>query len=897
MMYLILHPRTLRLADTTPRSSRFQRRLNNKNKTSALRTAIGAALLSMICAAPASAALLATPFPESPLPADPSYNDGSWTDGNIPEVDFGWDDYLPLTGSISLAKNTRYFVSVDDTSTWKTSSFIRADRDYSDLTLSMGGSSLRFDIHGNIKTFASVDDGKSITFENGKFLQIRYSPTARASYLFNIKDGNSSLTIDVDDLWFEFDAKSSNAANIIYSLGKIDIRSKGDAVFLMDATQNVELNSHTVAIIQLTAGSFDHVIDGNRIFLKYGEELKTTKDNIGIQTEQVGGTLTIGSDSTELIQIANAKSALVTKTGAGSTTKLTANRIELIAPDQGGVAGIFGQAPNSTIQLGKSGSEVFITGFDSAIDIGYDISGGNPKVTLTTATLKLFESDGNLVSSGRSSLSITAEKIILNGDVSADKYASADIDFGTSGSWVGKATEVSHGSISAKMSSGTEWKLTGSSSLSNLEAEKAVIDISNHDENGLPQIDSENPITLSVEAFKGADNRFILGTNLAEGVSSQITIYGGSAAEGEGVQYVSVNDVDSALDLTNFEETLFASVNENAGITFEGVEALSARGLTLQTPGVRSETADGIVKWFFTPEGGETKPGYTPQAAHQSLDAGYYLWRSIDEGTRERFGDLRKGAAGGAWGRVSAGRLSHDGFETDYAAYRLGFDGAPSENTRLGVLFEYVDGDVDGRWGDGDSKLASGAVYGLWMSETGSYFDAGVRVGHYDASYDNKTELIDSFNLRSMAYGAWVETGHEFALSSGFFVTPHFGLNIGRIDGEDFTTDQGIRGRTDSVESAIASYGVDFGMSASAWTASASIVGKTEMLGDMAMRASTAEGSISERWSHSDTWFEAGVAAAFRPTENLQAWLNVKRSFCSEIDADWHVNVGIRRSF
>ena len=758
----------------------------------------------------------------------------------------------------------------------------------------MGGKSLRFDIHGSIKTFGTTKGNSSFAFKNGKSLQIRYSPTeeAQAARVF-LLSSNSSLTINVSDLWIEFMGRSTQTESIIKGQGKIDINANdGNAVFLMNSTAN--RTEQASAIIQITGGSKEHQINGNNIFFRYGDSFTDNSTRYGIWTSQSGGTLTIGSDSTELIQIANAKTALRID-GYESATKLTADRIELIAPDQGGVAGITGDTFDSSFEFGKSGSEVFIVGFDTAVSLS-----GNNQFTAgkIDAPLKYFESDGDLLSIDGSSLSIVAEKVVLHGDVNAFD-ASADIDFGESGRWIGQAIvdEGYGGSISAKMSSGTEWKLTGSSSLSKLDAMNAVIDLSNHDEAGLPQIDPENPITLSVGTFKGADNRFIFGTNLEDGVSSQITISGGTAVEGEGVQYVSVNDVDSALDLTNFEETLFASVNESAGITFVGVEALSARGLTLQTPGIRSETADGTVKWFFTPEGGETRPGYTPQAAHQSLDAGYYIWRSIDEGTRERFGDLRKGAAGGAWGRVSAGRLSHDGFETDYAAYRLGFDGAPSENSRLGVLFEYVDGDVDGRWGDGDSKLASGAVYGLWMSETGSYFDAGVRVGHYNASYDNKTELIDSFDLRSMAYGAWMETGHEFALSSGFFVTPHFGLNLGRIDGEDFTTNQGIRGRTDSVESAIASYGVDFGMSAPAWTASASIVGKTEMLGDMAMRASTAEGSISERWSHSDTWFEAGVAAAFRPTENLQAWLNIKRSFCSEIDADWHVNLGIRHSF
>lgn len=839
----------------------------------------------MICAAPTAYADVSTILPDSPFDLKPN-NDFS-IKAELPKN--GWGDYESLQGTVNADGDTVY-ESPDDLTLRSTDTFIRGEP-YTEIDLN--GHALRFDIQSEISKFGVVDQNNGvISFTGGGSLQIRHAPSdsSRATETFNIKKSSASLSIDVDNLWIEFIGKSQYAANIIKSFGEINIRSTENTVFLMSS--EAEATPSTVALIELMAANHDHQINGKKIFFKYGDDYTPPNNQYGIWTSQNGGTLTIGSDSTELIQIANAKTALLID-GYESTTKLTADRIELIAPDQGGVAAITGTTFDSSVELGKSASDVFIVGFDTAVSLS-----GNNQITAGTvdAPLKYFESDGDLVSKDGSSLSIAAEKVILNGNVYAE-YASADIDFGKSGSWIGKSIEVDGGSISAKMSSGTEWKLTGSSSLANLEATNAVIDLSNHDEAGLPQIDPENPITLSVGTFKGADNRFIFGTNLAEGVSSQITISGGTAPEGEDVQYVSVNDVDSALDLTNFEETLFASVNENAGITFEGVEALSARGLTLQTPGVRSETENGIVKWFFTPEGGETKPGYTPQAAHQSLDAGYYLWRSIDEGTRERFGDLRKGAAGGAWGRISAGRLSHDGFETDYAAYRLGFDGAPSENTRLGVLFEYVDGDVDGRWGDGDSKLASGAVYGLWMSETGSYFDAGVRVGHYDASYDNKTELIDSFDLRSMAYGAWVETGHEFALSSGFFVTPHFGLNIGRIDGEDFTTNQGIRARTDSVESAIASYGVDFGMSSSAWTASASIVGKTEMLGDMAMRASSAEGSISERWSHSDTWFEAGVAAAFRPTENLQAWLNVKRSFCSEIDADWHVNVGIRRSF
>ena len=189
----------------------------------------------------------------------------------------------------------------------------------------------------------------------------------------------------------------------------------------------------------------------------------------------------------------------------------------------------------------------------------------------------------------------------------------------------------------------------------------------------------------------------------------------------------------------------------------------------------------------------------------------YLFWRTLTDSTKERFGQLRHGQSAGVWGRVTAGSLSQGDLTNDYQTYRLGADTSIQPGLSLGAMFEIHEGDLDTSNGKGDMQAITAAIYGLYVSPSGYYADAGFRFGVMDYEYKNTALLYDEYDYNSSAVGAWLEVGKEWALANNYTLTPHLAVNFGRFGTEHFTSDNGLKAKVDSVNSVIFTVGTDVG--------------------------------------------------------------------------------------
>ncbi|MDM8225172.1 autotransporter outer membrane beta-barrel domain-containing protein [Parasutterella secunda] len=394
---------------------------------------------------------------------------------------------------------------------------------------------------------------------------------------------------------------------------------------------------------------------------------------------------------------------------------------------------------------------------------------------------------------------------------------------------------------------------------------------------------------LKVDKLKGTGS-FNLLINTDSHKSTEIH----SGTDSEGVFNVSVELAQGSFDQIGNDGILFAT-DQSGKVQYLPVSSITDAGLTLSTPELVSEDNSGFTEWYISRINNEEGP--TPSAMLDGFQNNYLFWRTLTDSTKERFGQLRHGQSAGVWGRVTAGSLSQGDLTNDYQTYRLGADTSIQPGLSLGAMFEIHEGDLDTSNGKGDMQAITAAIYGLYVSPSGYYADAGFRFGVMDYEYKNTALLYDEYDYNSSAVGAWLEVGKEWAFANNYTLTPHLAVNFGRFGTEHFTSDNGLKAKVDSVNSVIFTVGTDVGYKTETFEVSAVADLMTEVAGSQDIRISHNAASLTRSADYSDTWMEFGLSASYRPTDETLLWVNGRRSAFADLDNDWRINAGVRWSF
>lgn len=467
---------------------------------------------------------------------------------------------------------------------------------------------------------------------------------------------------------------------------------------------------------------------------------------------------------------------------------------------------------------------------------------------------------------------------------------------------------------------GSYWYLTGDSRATKLTNNGALLDMT-RDGNKfstltLADLSGENgTVLMDIDASKNADN------------SDRIHVTNTFS----GTQTVDLHRVDGNGEPAA-AGTVIAKVNVNEG-TFIANDTEGSLFYNRYTLDKQSTDEQGYTTEWYIKEieqiGPEPEPEPEPEpdpdepavpdapretttvnSVMSAASLNYHTWRSQNDKLMQRMGDLRKGggANNGAWFRFGGSKISlggGHGFDNEYMYYEVGYDRIIRETSQYtwfgGVAFSYGEGDSSYSRGDGDNESKAVSLYLTQINKGGSYLDLVFKLGRWDndfAVYNTYGERITG-ETESTGISFSAEYGKKIALNkNGFYIEPQAQLTYGHLDGDTYTTSNGVSVHQDGIESLVGRVGFNLGWDISKTSniyLKASVL--HEFLGDYGVSMSDATGRVRLTGDYGDTWFEYGLGAAFKlgkPNSANFLYFDVERSEGGDLDMEWRWNAGFR---
>lgn len=245
----------------------------------------------------------------------------------------------------------------------------------------------------------------------------------------------------------------------------------------------------------------------------------------------------------------------------------------------------------------------------------------------------------------------------------------------------------------------------------------------------------------------------------------------------------------------------------------------------------------------------------------------YFAWREEVETISQRLGEVRDlPKLDGEWIKVFASQTEYDEgnnyFRNNYRSVALGYDRKLKDSKwTLGGMFSYTDGESDlANGGEGDSWIATGAVYGTHLTDNGEYIDLIGKVSRMHTGFKSISDsgsMITNGNSSNWAYALSAEYGHRYEDEKGYFIDPQLQLTYGKINSADYTTDNGINIEQDAINSLIGRIGVAVGRKLDNGSYFARLDAKREFCGELTSKFSQSSGDSNiGRADMKDSWYE-----------------------------------------
>ena len=562
--------------------------------------------------------------------------------------------------------------------------------------------------------------------------------------------------------------------------------------------------------------------------------------------------------------------------------------------DMSGGTQIVKVSGNGTIETLNGGEQNIMgggTGLISTMNIGSQVISSNG-----TGTVNALNGGTQVVSVGGTSLDTVlnsgGEQLVLNGGTALDTELNGGIMQMSSGGIV-SGMIMTGGSMVLENIDGGSFNINGT-----LTANNAVIDMTDSSVTraGTPAYES-----LTIDALSGSGNTFILDTDLAGEANSDKVIITHADV---GTHYVQIKDLSKLNNIEVTGEHKQLLITDASGkLTFVGKE-FNAGGLWDVDPTLSKGDALGLSAndWYLT-NMVKTVNNDT-SVLLDAVDNSYAMWRNTNDSLRSRLGALASGSeqADGVWARTQAGRFSGSGYEGRYNLYQLGFEKQFKGGSIYGGAIDYGDGSGSYALGSSKDNLRSFSLYGIWTAGSGAYTNVTARVGNFSTDLESYGDYPDKASYKQHAYSLSVEYGKRFDFEAGFFVEPQAQFTLGRLAGIDYTTDRGVNGRIDGMNSAIGRIGFVMGQKIENGS---DIYLKADLLHEFAgerdlQLTSDAGGTndiLTKHNDYGDTWFELGLGGNVRISKTGNFYGEVTRGFGGDINKKWSINAGLRFTF
>ena len=266
----------------------------------------------------------------------------------------------------------------------------------------------------------------------------------------------------------------------------------------------------------------------------------------------------------------------------------------------------------------------------------------------------------------------------------------------------------------------------------------------------------------------------------------------------------------------------------------------------------------------------------------------------------------------GMWVRIRHDRIGKDdAYRSQNTMYELGYDkkqDCDNGERRVGFAVDYMHGDTGYTdiAGKGEIDRYGLWLYDTWMGDKGHYVDYVAKWGHLDNDFEvytmrdgNKVTGDYSNNVFSVS----AEYGRKKDIGSDWYFEPQAQLQLARVTGADYTTNQGTKVSVDGINSLIGRAGFrigkDFGEEKqSTLYFKADVL--HEFLGDQDVYVM--DKSSDNKWAgisydNEGTWYDIGIGYAAMMSKSSYAFIDLEQSFSNDNDDTYQINAGVRWTF
>ena len=371
---------------------------------------------------------------------------------------------------------------------------------------------------------------------------------------------------------------------------------------------------------------------------------------------------------------------------------------------------------------------------------------------------------------------------------------------------------------------------------------------------------------------------------------------------------VKIDQVVGAPNLKVEVEGLTADDVTNGKTAIESLQGkVTANGATI-TNVIQEGDINGAISQTIGKNG---TAGQVTEAANQKLD-GYISiaalsavqWRHENDTLLKRMGELRDAEGTvGAWARIYGSEQEYgaQSVKAKNTTIQVGSDYDIGAGWKLGGAFSYTDGSSTFDRGQSDNKMYGLSLYGTYLADNGLFVDL---IGKYSRLSNDFTSGTMKGDFDNNAFSLAAETGWHYAFNTLGFVEPSVGVTYGRIMGDDFVADNGVKVEQDDYDSLIGRVGVrgGFYFPEQKGNIYARVAVLHDFMGDMEATASKYNKVTGLNTSHlkeelGDTWIEYGIGANFKLAKNAYTFVDLEKTAGSDVKENWKWTVGARIAF
>ena len=556
----------------------------------------------------------------------------------------------------------------------------------------------------------------------------------------------------------------------------------------------------------------------------------------------------------------------------------------------------------------------------------------------------IIAKDNGLIKLNVSNSNDDVSGLIIEGNILAENQGNISLDIGNNSLITGNINDYSYladlnnqnlkqenlaGNISIDFNNKSRWNVVGQSFISKINTkENNIIDMVGYNKENKPH-------SLMVKEFNG-DSNFVMNLNgnrqntdmvyLNSGTGNYNVILVNAVTKNDigqnGLRFATVGDKNKQVfknavayndgffnikyqiasedyDVNNGENTLYNNGDNSDLLTenrpgnniINNIFGNNEDAVNYKLVNIEEKTLSNAGKTILN----MTKANY---------DVAVFMGR-LDK----RMGDVHylNKNDDGIWFRLRHDRIEKDlGYTVDGNMYELGYDKLflrDDGQERLGLAFDYMKGSTsyDDIAGKGNNSRKGIWLYDTWIGDDGHYSDYILKWGHLENDFEvfdtEKLNLIKG-NYDNDVFSTSVEYGYMQNLKNDWYITPQVQLQLAKVTGADYTTNQNTNVHVDGIDSIIGRAGFKLGRNfgdnkKNTFYLKADVL--REFLGEqfVSVKDVTSDNEyVGFKYDHSGYWYDVGFGFNIETKKDSYAFLDVERRFGNGNKNSYQINGG-----